>query len=140
MKLFTSLLAALAFSVLAALPVAASGHRAVTNSHNRTMLATFRIHVSGRAERGASYWVAWGPLDDHFGLVQLHRLSGNTFGADQLLPASGRTIFAYLVGHGVVHTAHGPVPGDPVLTIERIGPESLAHLHLSTVVWSVPFG
>jgi hypothetical protein len=100
------------------------------------VMASVRIHVSGRADPLASYWVAWGPLDDKFGLVQLHRRSGNTFAGDQLLPAGGQTIFAYLVGRGVILTAHGPVPGDPVVTIKRVGPVSMAHLHLSTVEWS----
>jgi hypothetical protein len=140
MKLLTPLLASLAFSVFACSPVAAGGRPAVTKTHARTVLASFRIHVLGHGDPLASYWVAWGPLGDKFGLVQLHRRSGNTFAAEQQLPASGQTIFAYLVGRGVVHTAHGPVPGDPVVTIKRVGPVSMAHLHLSTVDWSGPAG
>jgi hypothetical protein len=136
MKLLASLLAALTFFMFAGSPVAASGSPAVTKTYARMVVASFRIHVLGHGDSLASYWVAWGPLGDKFGLVQLQRRSGSTFAADQLLPASGQTIFAYLVGRGVVHTAHGPVPGDLVVTIKRVGPVSMAHLHLSTVEWS----
>jgi len=114
MKFLTSILASLALFVVAGSPVAASARPAVAKSHAGTVPASFRIHVSGHGDPLASYWVAWGPLDDKFGLIQLRRQSGNTFAADQPLPASGQTIFAYLVGRGVVYTAHGPEPGDPV--------------------------
>lgn len=101
---------------------------------------TFRLEVTGRTGPDATFWVAYGPLAGHFGMVQLHRAGSNTYAATAQLPGPGRTTFVYVSGHGAVHTRMGWVPGDPVMTIRTIGPVTVTQPHLPTVRWQAPIG
>ena len=111
-----------------------------SGTHARTVVATFRLQVSGHPEAATTFWVAWGPLGGHFGLVELRSQGSGRYAASAVLPAQGRTIFAYLAGHGVTQTRLGPVPGDPVLTIKTTGQLPLSNLRLPVVTWQVPVG
>jgi hypothetical protein len=101
---------------------------------------TFRLHVAGQPSADATFWVAYGPLAGRFVLVQLRASGAGSYAAVRRLPATGRTVFAYLVGHGVVRTPSGLAPGDPVLTIERFGPALPTQLQLRVVYWHAPVG
>jgi hypothetical protein len=100
---------------------------------------TFRLQVSGPPARGATYWVAYGPLDGKFGIVRLTFAGSHMYKATRDLPAHGRAIFAYLSGYGSVWTRLGWVPGPPVVTIRRFGP-TLAWQLPTTVSWVPPIG
>ena len=104
----------------------------------RTVVTTFRLHVIGRPPAHATFWVAFGPLADRWGLIQLHAAGGGTYTAAQSLPEVGRTIFAYLAGQGVLATQMGPAPGNPVVTIRRIGPVSASQVGATIVRWREP--
>jgi hypothetical protein len=114
----------------------AASSRHDTQAGSRTASVTFRLNVTGQ-DPSLTYWVAYGPLSDHFGLVRLHSMGSNRYGASDRLPTQGRTIFAYLAGHGVMHTRFGPAPGNPVVTIKRIGPLGMSHIRLALVQWRV---
>lgn len=107
-----------------------------------TVLETFRLQISGSPETGTTFWVAYGPLAGHFGVIQLHRSAAGKYVAQQRLPARGRTVFAYLGGQGVMQTRLGVAPGNPVITIRRIGPVTLssAQRSLPVVQWYAPVG
>jgi hypothetical protein len=104
----------------------------------RTVVTTFRLHVIGRPAAHATFWVAFGPLADRWGLIQLHAAGGGTYTATQSLPAVGRTIFAYLAGQGVLTTQMGRAHGNPVVTIRRIGPVSASQVGATIVSWREP--
>jgi hypothetical protein len=138
-----AIVAVLALTVaLAAPPLPGSAAR-VPAGATRTesiRLAEFRLHVEGRVPQDATFWVAYGPLGGHFGLMRLRAVGRSDFEVRERLPATGSTIFAYISGHGAVRTRLGWVPGGPVTTIRRIGPVALAHLSLPTVQWRPPLG
>lgn len=117
--------------------------RGVTGAYlpdrSHVVVATFRLHISGRPSPGTTFWVAYGPLAGKFGLVRLSDAGSGLRVATQALPGTGRTVFAYLAGHGVTMTRHGPAPGNPVVVIRTIGPISPAHLP-PLVQWSAPAG
>lgn len=138
MKAFVRLVASLVVCLFLAPPFA--GASSGTRHHAASQLVTFRLQVSGSPTPGATFWVAYGPLADRFGLVQLHPAGHGTYVARQDLPAEGRTVFAFLAGNGVIRTRFGPAPGDPVTTIQRFGPVSVWHLALPTVHWEAPVG
>lgn len=104
------------------------------------VMATFRLHVVGQPAAHMTFWVAYGPLGDRWGLVRLHARDPATYTATRSLPATGRTIFAYLAGSGAHASRAGPVPGDPVVTIRLIGPTSVARVGSMTVQWQIPIG
>ena|SRR5947209_4576391 len=106
----------------------------------RTVLTRFRLHVLGRSVARTTFWVAYGPLADRWGLVRLHAARSGRYAAIQRLPANERTVFAYLAGSGVVATPLGPAPGNPVVTIRLVGPTSASHIGATTVQWHVPTG
>jgi hypothetical protein len=87
-----------------------------------------------------TYWVAYGPLDDRFGLDRLHAAGTSTYQASVWLPAAGSTTFAFLAGHGSIQTRFGPAPADPVITIKVFGPLSVAGTDLPVVQWHAPAG
>jgi hypothetical protein len=101
---------------------------------------TFRLQVGGHPASGATFWVAYGPLAGRFGLVRLHRSDGGVYTATRRLPATGRAVFAYLAGNGVVRTRVGLAPGNPVVTIERFGPALPTQLRPQLVHWRAPVG
>jgi hypothetical protein len=138
MKIAMALALALAFGTAGATSCTAGYGNA--NARMATETATFRLHVAGPVGSSLTFWVAYGPLDDRFGLIQLHSVGRGLYQAQSLLPAQGRTVFAYLVGRGTIHARFGPAPGNPVVTIRRIGPVSMADLHLPMVRWSAPVG
>ena len=105
-----------------------------SHQHSRMVQATFRLQVKGNPS-GHTFWVAYGPLNDQFGLIQLRPSSRGLYTATHSLPADGRTIFAFLAGSGTISTHFGAAPGDPVLTIKRIGPVSMASWKSPTIVW-----
>ena len=104
------------------------------------MLQTFRLRVLGQVSQRMTFWVAYGPLAGRFSVVRLHRVQSGVYEAHRRLPDQGRTIFAYLAGTGVMSTQAGPAPGNPVVTIRRIGPIGMRHLRLPTVYWQTPAG
>ncbi|HEX6507689.1 MAG TPA: hypothetical protein VF221_08675 [Chloroflexota bacterium] len=99
---------------------------------------TFTLEVRGSISADATFWVAFGPLDDRWGLIQLHPAGHDLYQARVALPA-GRTAFAYLEGNGVAHSRLGSVPGDPTITIARRGPAPVSGT-LPVVRWHAPIG
>lgn len=106
----------------------------------RTFTTVFRLHVAGHSVRGASFWVAYGPLADHWGLVRLHAVGRGTYAATRILPVEGRTVFAYLAGQGTIWTRGGNAPGSPIATIRLIGPVAATNLGTTTIQWRAPIG
>lgn len=135
MRAFAVLIALTSLS-LSALPAAAAGSRVPP----REVRAVFRVDVAGGVPRGATFWVAYGPLGGHFGIIRLRRVARGRYLASRVLPARGRTVFAYLEGHGVTKTRFGAAPGTPVQTIRRVGPTTVWPHPLPLVRWSVPVG
>jgi hypothetical protein len=103
-------------------------------------MTVFRLHVGGRAASHASFWVAYGPMADHWGLIRLHTGGRGNYTAARLLPVAGDTLFAYLGGQTTVRTRGGVAPGSPIVTIRLIGPVSAAQLGTTTVQWQIPIG
>jgi hypothetical protein len=103
-------------------------------------MTVFRLHVAGDLGRQASFWVAYGPLADHWGLIRLHAVGRGNYTATRHLPAEGRTLFAYLAGQGTVRTRGVVAPGNPIVAIRLIGPVSASQLGTTTVHWQVPIG
>lgn len=106
----------------------------------RTNTTVFRRHVAGHSARRASFWVAYGPLADRWGLVRLHAVGRGTYAATRVLPLEGRTVFAYLAGQGTIWTRAGYAPGSPIVTICLIGPMSATHLGPATIQWRALIG
>lgn len=101
---------------------------------------TFMLRLSGPQDRGATYWVSYGPVGGKFGIVRLRPARLQEYRATVVLPAGGRTIFYYLKGRGTVQTRIGPVPGNPVATIRRTGlTPVLSGVQVSTS-WRPPGG
>ena len=114
--------------------------RGEAGAKSRSIHETFRLHVSGRIAPGTTFWVAYGPLDDRFVILQLHRVRPDTYAASEDLPVGGRTSFAYLTGHGTIMTRLGLVPGNPVVTIRQVGPVTISDRALPAVQWQEPVG
>ena len=110
---------------------------AQSTGHNRAQIVSmsFRLHVVGNTDPGATFWVAYGPVDGRFGLVQLRRLEPGVFQAMDRIRIGTRSVFAYLEGHGVVKTRFGNAPGDPVFTIRRVGPVTVTAAGVQSVRW-----
>lgn len=110
------------------------------HARNALTVLTLRVHAAAAVSPDTTFWVAYGPVGGHFGLVRLQPTAGHMYQARQALPADGRTTFAFLAGHGVITTRFGSAPGDPVQTIQRVGPVSILDLHLPTAEWRAPVG
>lgn len=108
--------------------------------HGATVQTTFRLQVQGHVGPHTTFWVAYGPLADHWGIVRLHAAGHGMFVARRRLPLHGRSVFAYLVGNGTITTRIGPVPGNPVITIRRLGPLTISARGLPLVHWTAPVG
>jgi hypothetical protein len=115
-----------------------SGHR--TGVPAKTASMTFRIDLGARPAQGTTFWVAYGPLDGHFGLIRLHRLGPTEYGAVAELPRDGHTDFAYVAGNGTIKTRAGLAPGDPVVTIQVFHRVTPGQKKLPSVWWQPPLG
>ena len=132
------LFATLLVTLLAGLPVsalAAAGERHPT----ATVSTPFQLRVDGPVGRGATFWVAYGPLAGTWGIKQL-QAAGPGYYAGRLRLPRGRTMFSFIQGKGVVYTRLGAVPGNPVTTIRHVGPVLVGAGAVPTVVWHVPIG
>jgi hypothetical protein len=109
-------------------------------SKQRTVLTTFNLHVMGKPAAHTTFWVAYGPLADHWGVIQLRASGHGLFTAQRFLPAVGRTIYVYLAGHDFVTTPLGSAPGIPIIAIRWVGPMSASRIGTVIVEWSVPIG
>lgn len=107
---------------------------------SRTVPCVFRLHVNGNPGTSATFWVAYGPLHGRFGIIRLTRVGAHTFTARRNLPAGARTSFAYVEGQGTVHTRAGAAPGNPVITINTLGPLRLGARPLPLQRWAAPVG
>jgi len=84
--------------------------------------------------------VAYGPLHGRFGIKRLQPAANGLFEASQRLPLHTRTTFAYVAGHGAIHTRAGLAPGNPVVTIRVFGPAVIAPAGIPLVRWNTPIG
>lgn len=107
--------------------------------HSSTSVSIFRLIVRGAVARDDTFWVAYGPLQDKWGIFQLHAAGANLYVGRAKLPR-GRTVFSFIQGRGVLHTRLGSVPGNPVTTIRQIGPTSAPIGDFPLVVWREPMG
>jgi hypothetical protein len=114
------------------------GHR--SGAPARTVAMTFRIVVSGRPARWTTFWVAYGPLDEHFGILRLRQTGQKVYETSVKLPTDGHTDFAYLVGNGAIKTRLGLEPGDPVTTIRIFHHVTPGQESLPPVLWQPPIG
>jgi len=131
----------LCLAVCAILPLASAPLAwASSSAHTSTIVATtFRLQVPAHLGYNATFWVAYGPLAGKFGLIRLHKIGPQLYGATQRLPA-GRTVFAYIAGHGTVKTKAGLQPGGMVTTIRRVGPATPQRASRIEVRWAGPVG
>lgn len=106
--------------------------------HRGTVQTTFRLRVQGHVGPRTTFWVAYGPLADRWGIVQLHAAGHGIFLSQRRLPLNGRSVFAYLEGNGAIATRIGPAPGNPVVTIRRLGPFRVSSRGLPLVCWTAP--
>jgi hypothetical protein len=107
--------------------------------HSSISVSIFRLVVQGTVARNDTFWVAYGPLQDKWGIIHLHAAGANLYVARAKLPR-GRTVFSFIQGRGVLHTRLGSVPGNPVTTIRQIGPTSAPTGDFPLVVWREPIG
>src|SRR5581483_4401461 len=75
-------------------------------------VVTFRLAVSGQVSPDLTFWVSYGPLTGRFGLLRLHEQLPGLYTASHAFPTSGRTIFAYMAGSGVLRARFGPARGN----------------------------
>jgi hypothetical protein len=106
----------------------------------RTAPVSFSLSVAGTPDPGTTFWVSYGPLAGKFAVVRLHPEGANTYGVRLRLPAGGHGTFYYLTGHGTMKSRSGPVPGDPVATIKRVGPVTLSQGLALRASWYPPLG
>jgi hypothetical protein len=128
--------------VLGVSPLSPGDTRASTDLplSSRLVLTVFRLHITGHPGSHKSFWVSYGPLADHWGLLRLHPMGRGTFTVTRHLPAQERTIFVYLAGRGTIWTRGGVAPGSPIVTIRLIGPVSATDLGTAIVQWRAPIG
>ena len=126
--------------VTAASPAAARSTPAGSSGRPLTIQTVFRLNVTGNVAPGTTFWLAYGPLAGHFGMIQLHQQSPGVYEASQRLPTSARTLFTYLAGRGAIRTRAGLAPGAPVVTIRRIGPASIWPKGVPAARWFSPAG
>jgi hypothetical protein len=101
---------------------------------------SFSLSVAGVPDSGTTFWVSYGPLAGKFAVVQLHPQGPRTYGVTLQLPVNARGTFYYLAGHGAMKTKIGQVPGNPVATIKRVGPVTVARGVMLTASWHPPIG
>jgi hypothetical protein len=128
--------------VLTAVAISVTPAMAQRNSrsvHSSSSVSIFRLIVHGTIARTDTFWVAYGPLQDKWGIIQLHAAGPNLYVARAKLPR-GRTVFSFIQGRGVLHTRLGAAAGNPVTTIRQIGPTSALGGDFPLVVWREPIG
>jgi hypothetical protein len=104
-------LLAMALGLMAVFPNVARADRQ-PDPHQLRATITFRLHVTRQPSVGTTFWVAYGPLDGRFTILQLN----NTH---RVLPLRERTLVTFLTGKGAIHTRYGQEPGPPVTVIWR---------------------
>jgi hypothetical protein len=109
-------------------------------AHPGSVVTTFRLRVAGRPAPNTTFWVAYGPLQGRWGVIRLAAHRAGVYSAWALLPANGRTTFAYLAGQGTIQTKMGPAPGGVPTTIAVVGPTTAANAALVAVHWRPPAG
>jgi hypothetical protein len=136
------LLATLAACALTASTVSGVDARTRQATHARagSVLTSFQLRVSGRPADGTTFWASYGPLAGSWGVVRLLPRGNGLYSAWTLLPANGRTTFAYLAAQGVIQIRHGPEPGGVPTTIALLGPTTAASVSHTTVRWQAPAG
>jgi len=100
-------------------------------------VTTFRLHVIGRPPAHATFWVAFGPLADRWGLIQLHAAGGGSLQAvavvagdgEPLLPCGRCRQLLLEAGGGslLVDTAEGPAELSALLPAAFSGTDLAAH-------------
>ena len=138
-RLLVSMTIGLALSLMAP-EIASPVHAAGGQAHVRTVAMTFRLHVVGNLDQNATYWVAYGPIDGQFGLVRLQVAGSERYQAVRRVAIGARSVFAFLEGQGTIRTRFGPAPGNPVVTIKRLGPMTVGSAGISDVRWRAPAG
>ena len=136
--LSAAVIAVAASSTSSALAGRANSGRA--NVHPNTIAMTFRLQVRGNMDRSATYWVAWGPLNGEFGLTQLRSAGSELYRAVENISIGARSVFAFLEGQGTIRTKFGPAPGNPVVTIRRVGPITVGTAGVPEIRWLAPAG
>ncbi len=101
---------------------------------------TFRLHVSGQLTSGTTFWVAYGPANGRFSILRMRAIGHGTYARIANLPRGTRTSYSYIMGHGVLHSRLGQIPGNPVLTIRTIGPVTVGNAPPAGVEWQAPIG
>lgn len=129
--------------VLASSLLLASGVPVFAHSYGHrpgTVSEAFRLQVAGHVSAGETFWVAYGPLNGRFAILRLHQVGAGRFVRNSTLPVGSRATYSYIMGHGVLHTRLGAVPGNPVVTIRAIGPVTVGQTPLPTIEWYAPIG
>lgn len=123
---------------LAALPAPALAHSGRVQP--RLVSCRLTLSVAHMPPAGTSLWVVYGPPAPWFGMARMHATSSGTYSAVVKLPAGSRARFTYLAGKGAIRTAHGSVPGNPVITVRATAPMTIGPRALPEVRWSGPTG
>lgn len=140
MKILTPIYATIILLGIAIQPADARARphvHAHRNAHDS--LCAFHLHVSGTPDAHMTYWVAYGPLQGRFGVMQLHAVGAGQYSVQRSLP-DGTTNLTFLAGIGSVHTRAGDAPGNPVVTIRTLTFVSIQGCALPTVEWQAPVG
>lgn len=130
----------LALSVLAPSVALASGSLAPAQRHVREAPITFRLIVPGKVASNVTFWVAYGPLAGHFGIIQLKPAGRGMYTARVTLPIEAGASFSYISGFGRMHTKIGYVPKRVGVTIKTIGPTDALTASARPVRWLPPIG
>lgn len=101
---------------------------------------TFTLIVTGEPAPNLSYWVAHGPIDGRFGVIQLHPVGTNSFSASVTLPALAKTVFTYLASTGR-QVLHGQKqPAGTIVTIKSMEHVTAETAAFKIMHWSAPLG
>lgn len=101
---------------------------------------TFQLAVAGSPVRGATFWVSYGPLAGHFGVIQLHSNGNHLYSARAGLPLKESSTFTFLQAQGI-QMVHGlPQPGGIPVVIRRMDAVTAVAVSQRIVHWSVPLG
>jgi hypothetical protein len=118
----------------------AVAHAAGTGAAPRFATVTFHLRVEKAPPAGMTFWVAYGPPEPRFGVVQLVRTQSGQYIGSQALPQGSRAAFTYLAAFGAVHTRAGLMPGGRVVVLKRTAPVSLGLRQTLDAVWAGPHG
>jgi hypothetical protein len=130
----------LAAALLSPASAFAGSSRFSPHSHLRQEPVTFRLVVPGNVASAMTFWVAYGPLAGHFGIIQLMPKGNNTFSTRVTLPVQGRATFTYLAAFGRLKTPMGYVPRRGGVTIKTLGPTDPVTASMHPVRWLPPLG